>query len=254
MKQKKSLRRRLFAASLCSKILFFNALLIAPIYEIDHMHEIAPYITGPHTLVLFDIDNTLIETDNEIASPEWFSYMLNKYKEQGLSQSEAVERILPEHLAAHKTTGVRAIEQDTLNLINKLHKEGIYPIALTARSYIDITRRQLKTARIDLKQLGRLDNICYVFNEFEKPAYYTPGILFANGNDKGAVLEAFLNKLKYRPRKIVFVDDQRKHVVSVEKMAQRLGIKRNNFIGVRYGKLDSKVEAFNQKMATVSTS
>ncbi len=217
--------------------LLLSAYLSPTIYEITEIEAIASFIKnalakepGPCAVVAFDIDNTILRGVNPAATDEWFGEKLKEYTTMGLSSDQAVEKILPEHLQAHRTTKVEAIDDDVETLIDALKHKNIHVIALTARAldFVDITIRQLHDVKIDLTPHKPFDDPwqrCYELSGLPKMAYYIPGIILACGNDKGMVFEHFLRQLKYRPHLIVFVDDTRKNIDAVERMCKRLGIK-----------------------------
>ena len=66
------------------------------------------------------------------------------------------------------------------------------------------------------------------FDNFKKqfgfpPSFYK-GILCSASNPKGKVLEAFLNKVNWRPNKILFFDDTYEECKSVADEMKKLGI------------------------------
>ena len=201
--------------------LLLPAYLIPTIYEITEIEAIAPFVKnaltkepGPCAIVAFDIDNTILRGVNPAATDEWFGEKLKEYTAMGLSTDQAIAKILPEHIQAHRTTPVKAVDDDIETLIDALEHKNVHVIALTARAldFVDITVRQLRDLKIDLtprKPLNDSWQRCYELSGLPKMAYYIPGIILACGNDKGMVFEHFLRQLRFRPHLIVFVDDTR---------------------------------------------
>ena len=74
------------------------------------------------------------------------------------------------------------------------------------------------------------------------------GVLFANGNDKGKVLLAFLALAGVKPAKIVFVDDKKKNVDKVDRALTDAKIPNVEF---RYGAADARVKAFDGALADI---
>lgn len=211
---------------------FFLANLSAEIHHITHLTDITPYVTrGPQTLVLFDIDSTLLYVREQKATDEWFLEQVARYIKIGISHEEAIRRTIEEQLKAHEKTAVCQTDWNEDELVVQLKKDKVHLAALTARSidFVDITYRQLKTVLIDLSDQTEWV-LCFVMLKLPKPAYYVPGIIFASGNDKGLTLEQFLRHQKYMPRHIIMVDDTPKNIESLDRMTKRLGINFDGFI------------------------
>ena len=202
------------------------------IHEIIEIEDILPYVkAGPCTVVAFDIDNTLLRGKDPRARDEWFNAQFKQYIEQGLSGDEAVKRILPEHINAHRTTVVEQVDADADEVVAILQDKNVHIMALTARgdpnNFVDITLRQFRDAKVDLMPRHVVDawKQCYKITGLARDAYYIPGIFLANGNDKGMAFELFLKKLRYRPHLVIFVDDVIKNIEAVERACKRLNIK-----------------------------
>lgn len=76
---------------------------------------------------------------------------------------------------------------------------------------------------------------------------YKDGILFVDQTgEKGPVLDAFLKYAKIKPKKIIFIDDKSKNLVSVEEFAKQHNIE---FLGIEYTKTSEDKEMLNQNIA-----
>ncbi|MBN2267324.1 MAG: DUF2608 domain-containing protein [Candidatus Babeliaceae bacterium] len=202
---------------------------IRHIIQINEIEEIASYVTpGPETLVIFDLDNTVIWPEEPEARDEWFAGQLSAYKKVGLTPDEAIKRFLPTHLKAHATSKIYNVDKDTPWLFTFLKENNVRVIALTARSiaFIGITKKQLKKADIKFSPGKNGWNEYYEIDGLKKPIFYTNGIIFAGGNPKGPTLELFLQKLAFKPKELIFVDDSRQHVESVAETAKKIGIEK----------------------------
>jgi 5S rRNA maturation endonuclease (ribonuclease M5) len=58
----------------------------------------------------------------------------------------------------------------------------------------------------------------------KKRCLYKKGIIFCDLNHKGSMMVEFLKQIKYKPKKIIFVDDKMRNVINVEEAAKKLGI------------------------------
>lgn len=221
-------------------ILIWSLESLAQVREIHSMQEILEEI-DKDTLVIWDIDNTTIEPEAQWGSDQHYYFIVNKYKQQGLSDQEAhrqAERIWNSAQAYIKT---QAVEPATPQIIANLQKTNLV-MALTARSFAiaDITRQQLNSNGVDFN-INAPGNLGFL--RVGNNASYEEGILYqGEGNDKGKILVKFLQQINLKPKKIVFIDDKEINTSNVDRALEELGIKHVEF---RYGRLDKKVQSFN---------
>ena len=218
------------------------------ISEIKHITELKKYLCYPqNTLMIFDIDNTIIESSSTDGSDQWFYAAIAYFQDQGLTYKEAYNKVMPLYLDSNKKNGVKLVEKEIVELIQAFQKKGMLIIALTARS------EPIKLTTVD--QLNKLE-IDFSKNEFNGreitfkhkiPASFYKGILFCGDNNKGTILQDFLKQTNYKPSSIVFVDDKEFYLSCVEHALKETRIP---FIGLRYSYLDHKVNnfQFNQEM------
>ena len=220
-------------------------ILDAKIIEIKNISEVSNYAKDENTLVVLDIDNTILEPDNNdgYGSDQWFSALVKNKTDKGFNTISAIEMALPKYFKAHKTIKVKPVEEnETLKIIKQLQNQKIPVMALTARSFpmIDTTFRQFKKMNIDLTQTA-LSNQTINFKKFKFPAKYNKGILFIGNNNKGKLLKTYLSTVSFEPSKIVMIDDKEHHLKKIE--TEFKGTK-TSFIGLRYAFLDAKVKNF----------
>lgn len=203
----------------------------ARVSQITNMVDIEPLvIPGPQTLVMFDIDGTLIWPDEPEAREEWFDAQEEAYKKIGLTRVEGEKRYIPVHLAAQVKTGVHLVDRNVLSLFTFLERSGVSVIALTARSAYDlecITKRQLASVGIDFSH-GKTGKWAtpISFTQFDD-VRYAGGILYTGGDvDKGTVLKLFLKQLGYVPSEVIFVDNEINNLLDVAKVLKELKIKK----------------------------
>lgn len=196
----------------------------ADVREIKSMAEIVPELT-PGTLLVFDIDNTLVEPVGNIGSDQWYAYIVKAgARDWELSADGAESRAGEIWAETLKTVKVKPVEALTPALIREQRKRGIKIMALTAREPGDApaTFRQLADIGVDLGK-----NVEFV----------------GDGPDKGKALVAYLKKYKLTPAKVVFADDKPHHARNVDAALTAAGIPSVSF---RYGATDEKVRAFNE--------
>jgi len=217
----------------------------AHVYEIKFMHEITPQIDS-NTLVVFDIDNTVIEPTGNLGSDQWYYFLVNKFQNRfNLSEYDAHRKAEPMWNMAQSYIKTQAVEEETSQIIARLQENNIYVMALTARSshIAEITRQQLLENNIDFQKYAPdLDKTSLVFS---KNLIYEKGILYqGEGYNKGKTLVSFLEHINFKPKNIVFIDDKVKNTAHVHKALEELG--NIGHIEFRYANTDDKVKEFNK--------
>lgn len=228
----------------------FFAQALPTIIESPSITEVSKYVTDADTLVIFDIDYTILKADDLRATDKWFSAMTTYAQSKGYGCIEAIEIVLVPFGKALKDTTVSAVETKddkdktpvASEVIKNLQKNGIAVIALTSRSlpFVEYTPTQLKSLGIDFDQppLGNKE----VSMSLKFPAKFVNGILFCSNNDKGETLKALFKELKLKtPGKIVCADDKEKYLLQVQKFADEMKIP---FVGIRYSYMDQEVKDF----------
>jgi|SaaInlLV_10m_DNA_2_1039722.scaffolds.fasta_scaffold00605_13 hypothetical protein len=177
------------------------------------------------TLVVFDVDDTLIR----------------KKKEQGYPSI---------------SNGADLIHDTTPQLIRDLQEKEVKVIALThnlsekeTMNWLDSTQgeimpfyqfrfRQLAQEKIGIDFSGAFPNIEHTylsistafstcFHISRHPCFYK-GIIFTNTISKGIVLSAFLDQFGSNLNLIIFIDDQLPQNIAVAKSLEKMGYTANN--------------------------
>lgn len=199
---------------------------------------------APDTLVVVDLDNTLIRPTTGLGSDEWFYHLEERIAaDEGLSEAAAADRAMDVWNDVQARIHVQPVEPGVPALLRSLQRRNVRVLGLTARTHeiAEVTRRQLASVGIDLAAASprrapwraRLRDV----------ARYRDGIVFVGEhNDKGEVLAAFLRELPRRPGRVLFVDDRDKHVRAVDVALSRAGIP---CVAFRYGAADDAVARFD---------
>lgn len=214
------------------------------------------------SLVLFDVDYTLLLPKDAILRPCGRGLKTRLVKEildnpaivpigkytDGFLRSKAILQAKSE-----------LVDPKVLPLLAKLRQRGVPTIALTLveAGRLGVIPNMAEWRLNEMQELGLAFNwsFCEVgYLEFAKdpgrstvPAY-KGGVLFSARHAKGPVLQAFLDKIRWRPDKIIFIDDNKGFLQSVEAVVAELGIP---FVGIHYTgaelapcKLDEKLAEF----------
>jgi len=227
------------------------SLLIGSIVETNRFDDILIYIdqTSPRkTIVVCDLDNTLIVPCEPLGSVAWAEYLQHKLQSKGVSKkdSEVVEHILWKTIQPH--IEMQTVDPKTSEVINELKKRQIPILGLTARFPEDswFTFAQLQSVDIDLSLQKDLPQVNLQL-PLEPYASYEKGVLFSTTvNKKSAVLIKFLELHKMNLECVIFVDDKHHHVEDVENACKKLGIQ---CIGVRFSGADEYFKTFNSSKA-----
>ncbi len=178
-----------------------------------------------NTLVIFDIDNVIVVPSNTLLSTnfkEFIGYLKNAIQTKGYSYQDK-EKIMS--LVWYDYYGnkekVNLVDLKTPKLINRLQKNGIKVMGLTAfnaepygyfTNLISTRINTLKGFNISFYSFGFKD----VGASLSKDINFKNGILFASKISKGQALKIFLNNANYKPKKIIFIDDKYENIKSVQ--------------------------------------
>jgi hypothetical protein len=226
---------------LCGVVLLVPQVLCAQIIETKTLNDVLNK-TDKKTLVVLDIDNTILEPLAPRATDQWFSAMVEHAKNIGYDYVGAVAAVLPMYYQAHAVSRVHLVEPCGATVIKNLCKKSLAVIALSSRSLpmIPYTKRQFGQLGINLTASG-IGRVCTEFSLSYGLVKFLEGVTYCGNNDKGQALLALIDRLNLAPKKIVFVDDKEKNLVTVKQAVERRKI---NFMGMRFAGCDAKVKAF----------
>jgi len=209
------------------------------IIEISEFESIIPYLTkdSNETWVAVDIDDTVLKGCDKKATDQEFGRAMGEYLAAGLSAEEAVRKVLAWHVAAHLKTAVYPTDEDVARVIDLLQRNKIRCFALTARGNLEnITRRQFGDVNVDLRPNNWQKSLVIKVPGAKTDAYYVPGIIFCNGNDKGKVLKQFVVIVGESPKRLIFIDDLIKNIKAVLAAVKEMGIP--EFFGLRMVRME----------------
>jgi len=214
------------------------------IQELKSINETSTHCTDNSTAI-FDLDNVVIESTQELGSDQWFVKLLNYACEIIVDQDEAITTVLTIYHAVQHHAEMQAVEREVSQLIKELQEKPLPVIGLTARGtpIMDRTLAQLKKLDIDFSKHHAEKYLEFSINEISPKVAYKDGIIFCNGNDKGICLAKFFQIIEYTPEHLVMIDDKEKHLVSVNARVTC------DFVGLRYSYLDQKAKTIDMHKA-----
>lgn len=176
-------------------------------------------------LVVFDIDNTILATDDDLAGEHWFLWQSEMIK-AGNFDDGAVAKTLDELLVVQGwlyTIGrMHAVEPRIPDDVKQLASRGTRFMALTSRNpeIRDVTLRELAKNGFDLGASAPGPSGGYagpfVPEAGAKPVIFERGVMLTSGQNKGVMLRALLAKTGATFSDIVFVDDRPHHLEGVQ--------------------------------------
>ena len=198
-----------------------------------------------NTLVLFDIDNTLIWSIEEFGSLEWSSHISSQFHKDGLDIVEAIRKSCAIFEQIGDLISFKPVESDTLDVLSKLNKKKIGNIALTKRMFsLSIpTVKHLISAGINFSN-NSLHTEEVVFDDMFA---FSKGVLYSGlRKEKGSALIKFLEKINHKPDNILFIDDSQHHFKEVHENLNSYGIPTTC---IRYGGADHRSKTFDPARA-----
>jgi hypothetical protein len=224
--------------ALCSLMFLFSScsLFKSEFTEITSITQAEDVLfqADKNTLVVFDIDQTLINPAIKFAQPRYqHDKIFQKYRaelEQYLEERRKIDPFYGEIFESKIwQSSFELVEPKTLDIIKDLQARGIKIVALTSTQpgrfgivdRMDIERsRNLKSVGIDFSTSFKDQGVdlkglkTYRGNY---PTYYKGIICPAlnAGNTKGTALVAFFDAIQWTPKRVIFFDDSKDNVTVV---------------------------------------
>jgi len=200
---------------------------------------------GPeHTLLVLDIDNTLLAMNQDLGSDQWFEwqeYLLDHEPRSKHLVAESFEGLLAAQGMLFELGRMHPPQADLPRIIDRLQRRGIHTLILTSRGpeFRVATERELKRNGYDfaatalpvaglpggnylpydlenLPEDGLAENDFAAFQLVDpKPVSYENGIFLTAGQPKGAMLLTILHYAEPDIRAVVYADDRIRHVAYV---------------------------------------
>ncbi|MES2608188.1 MAG: DUF2608 domain-containing protein [Pseudomonadota bacterium] len=224
------------------------------IYTIENLEKLSEMLrdVSENDLVLFDVDYVLINCGDKILRP--CGEKLRKELRKKIKQLEKQEKDFLDGQTLLNAK-VELVDLGMPAFIEKLQKKSQYVIGFTSSGIGPLgpisSQEELRLAH--LRQLG-IDfssafpahkNIYSMKVSGLFPVFYQ-GILFTIPDKKGESLMIFLNKIKFQPRKIIFIDDRIENIRSVAAECIKNKIE---FVGLHYIAAASLSEQADEKVA-----
>ena len=130
------------------------------IIESCSIADVLDYVDNQRTVVVFDLDNTLVHPGKDLGSDQWFSYLFKEKLATGSTVQAALEEILPLYYEVHDHILLCPVEPESPSTVSTLQKNGVITVALTSRSLplVKRTQEQLRDAGFSFAHAKQFDS------------------------------------------------------------------------------------------------
>lgn len=203
---------------------------IASFRDVDFEH-----LCGSDTLVLFDVDETLIQPED--------AYLMNEHTIEGQRFRESLIKNHPEIKNWEELQGIMLleakrplIEPHIAQTISRLKEKGTTVMALTAMNtgpyeHVGSLEAWRHAHLRSLGFIGSFSTCQFFLSGFKRKPVFFKGIIATDLEDKGAVFGAVLDHLSLSPRRVIFFDDTLDFLLSLRTECLKRGI---TFQGYHY--------------------
>lgn len=212
----------------------FSLAEIRTIFSLKEVKATFDAIT-PDTLVIFDVDETLIVAKDKIRrkNPAKITADFRKTYFENVIEDTAHKEYLDSILL--KMTGQELVEPESAIIIKKLQERGVRVIALThmhaGKQYLieslqEWRFKQLYDVGIDVSIHNETNILFHNLprGRVEYPLFYKGVLVTSRSCEKGEVLRAFLAHLNWKPASVIFFDDYEIQGQSVHNEMMKLNI------------------------------
>lgn len=197
------------------------------------------------TLVVFDVDYVLLVPKDLIARPA--SRELRHALFPKIEKEVGKDKFLYLSSILRLQGGSELVDARLPDLVKELQARSVKVIALTAQGYgpFGIIKDEGALRVEELKKLGldfrnafpSLESFTLkITSPKDQPPLYREGIIFTDRSSKGEALIAFLQSVKWNPKKIIVIDDGRQHLEHIQE-----ALKANHLNGLLFLYIDGKL-------------
>ncbi len=217
------------------------------IIESKDISDLFKYIHS-NTLIIFDIDNTLISPCQMIGTEYWEKKLYNSFLLKGYH--EKLANLHAHHLwqKVQYLTDVKWVEKKTPSILADLQGKKMDIMGLTSRSVglEMLTYKQFQSLSFDLPfssfintdKVTRLNSYCRFVN----------GILFCGPSTKGESFHSLLSIVNIVPPHVIFIDDRIDHIENMSAKLKEISIP---FVGIHYTAMDIYNNKYDDRIANL---
>lgn len=254
-------------------VLFFCLISISTqafdfeVKSLEAVKGLTASLPSEKTLIIWDLDNTLLRPERLIGSEQWFEWQAEKVKNQ---EADRVATDFPALLQIQNkildNCSMLPTEERGVALVQELDKRGFTQIILTSRGPGEeaMTHRQLEKNKLkfgipEAKDFVLLENqesfeACGLDQQgvekyqlkAAKKSIYSSGVIFSEGQHKGVVLKCYLHKTGLKFDNIVFVDN-------IQKQTDRVDAVYPEVTTILYKGMEAAIADFNANQRGAAT-
>jgi|GEM_PF-1395466 len=226
--------------------------------------------TQGETVVVFDIDNTILKTPTNLGSEQWVIWqksLLDQEPRPPQLVANSFQEILIRQDWILALTTMMPVHPLIPHAVGAYKKAGAKVIALTSRKpdTRDYTVRHLNGAGIMFSAVQSFElpqGVGFVPYDLQRPeasglsrkdlelaggvaprnTIFDRGVYLTDGQHKGLMLKSLLHRLGIKPKSIIFVDDRAHHHVGMQKAFEDSDIVVHSF---RHTAMTPTIEAFD---------
>ncbi len=226
-------------------VLFLCSFFITPLfakvidYQTDSFADIAARyqqldVKPETTLMVFDLDDTLITTTQPLGGVGWWDWqyeLLKSGRQEDKLFTKDYQQLVRIQNILFQLVKMEITDEQVLPFLIDSANQGAMLLGFTARSseHLSATLTQLKDNRffwkdkLIFKEKGlKLHDKTSLPGkvhcpQFRREVIYQQGIFFLSGEDKGEALSCVLSQSPQNVKTIVFVDDARRNTLSMHK-------------------------------------
>lgn len=228
--------------------LLFSLNTLAAITELKSYKDLNTQLFDKDTLVIFDIDNTILRQDSVIGTHQWGDYMRERAIRTGMPQDDASRYQHEAFAELQPYLRVVLIEEEIKKILKDLENRRVPHFALTARAE---SLKNTTISQLTVVNHSFAKNFPMQIDNKKLEKFLKDGVVFSGGVPKGELLKTIIENSQVKPKKIVFIDDKLYNLESVEKSMAEVGI---NLTSYRYGAADKFVTGFDPVLADIKYS
>lgn len=236
------------------------------ISQVLTVNDLAPAIAQAEalplrsTLVVFDIDDTLLTATEFFGSDKWYDWQRGRALSPNgqplvIDDADKVSCLFDTLGITYEIATNRPTQDNMATLVNQVKNDQLL---LTARSgaYRAATKRELSHNGLDFsdKAFTPADigyHYDFTHNGRTATVTYVDGIFMVQGMNKGVMLLDLLTRSGRNYERVLFVDDKTKNINNMANAMQTAGI---DFYGFHYVKVDKTVSLAEVTQAQAAAS
>ncbi len=209
---------------------------------LDHPNEL-------DTLVIFDIDDTLLENRNFVGSGKWYNWQRGRTVSDASGNSFVIDKnqqfycIFRALGTMFEIASTELTQPNAVEIFNNLKNYDLMILTARTAKFRPATERELKKNGIELadKHLSSVkQGLSFQLNDTRRTdtVTYSKGIVMSSGLNKGLVLKNILGKANRTYKNIYFIDDSAKNVKQMSDVWKNSS---TNFKIFHYMKVDKSI-------------